>query len=181
MAKTLVPIADGVEEMEAVIIVDTLRRAGWEVSSAGVEAQIVTASRGVRLVPDVAWEIVKPETFDILVIPGGLDGTRRLCETTSVLDAVRCFRADAKVIAAICAGPLVLQAAGILGGVRVTCHPSVASELTATPRHDHRVVIDQNVITSQAPGTAFEFALAIIDHVDGADALTTLVPPLVLP
>ena len=133
-ANALVPLANGVEEIEAVIIIDTLRRATWEVTSAGIAAQVITASRGVRLMPDAAWNDVKPKSYDVLVVPGGLGGTKRLCETKAVLDVIKSFHADGKVIAAICAGPLVLQAAGILDGIRVTCHPGVASDLTVTPQ-----------------------------------------------
>ena len=75
----------------------------------------------------------------------------------------------------------MLQAAGILDGKRATCHPGVTAELTATARQDDRVVIDDNLVTSQAPGTAFEFALAIVERVDGSQARATFVPPLVLP
>ena len=74
MAKVLVPLAEGCEEMEAVIIIDTLRRAQWDVTSAGLRDGVVTASRGVRLVPDTTWEKINPASFDILVVPGGNGG-----------------------------------------------------------------------------------------------------------
>ena len=93
----------------------------------------------------------------------------------------RAFRAANKPVAAICAGPLVLQAAGILDGARATCHPGVAKELTLTERRPERVVVDNNIVTSQAPGTAFEFALAVLDLVDGPEAVRAVTPGLVLP
>ena len=181
MTRALVPLAAGVEEMEAVIIIDVLRRSGWEVVAAGVTPSPILASRGVRLLADAEWSQLDPAAFDILIIPGGAGGTDVLAQTPSVLAAVRDFRAAGKPLAAICAGPLVLQAAGVLHGVRATCHPGVASRLTATPRLPERVVVDGNTITSQGPGTTMEFALAIIEHVDGARTAKAVAPGLMMP
>ena len=163
----LIPVADGCEEMEVVIVADTLRRAQWRVVLAGLAVGAVTASRGVRLMPDAVWADVIPDAFDMLVIPGGGDGVTALAKDKRLLATVRAFMANGKWVAAICAGPLVLQAAGVLKGRRVTCHPGVAGELTQTPRLNDRVVVDGRLITSQAPGTAFEFALELIRAVEG--------------
>ena len=163
----LMPVADGSEEMEIVIVADILRRVPWNVIIAGLGTGAIRASRGVRLVPDAAWADITPETFDMLVIPGGRDGVTALAKDERVLASVRTFMANGKWVAAICAGPLVLQAAGVLKGRRATCHPGVAGELTQTPRLNDRVVVDGRLITSQAPGTAFEFALALIRAVEG--------------
>lgn len=163
----LMPVADGSEEMEIVIVVDTFRRAKWKVVIAGLGAGAIRASRGVRLVPDEAWADIKPETFDMLVIPGGWEGVTALAKDERLLATVRAFMANGKWVAAICAGPLVLQAAGVLQGRRATCHPGVVGELTQTQRLNDRVVVDGRLITSQAPGTAFEFALALIRTVEG--------------
>jgi putative intracellular protease/amidase len=134
----------------------------------------------VRLLADCDWPDVNPAEFDVLILPGGAGGTAILAATPSVLDAVRAFHAAGKLIAAICAAPLVLQAAGILAGKRVTCHPGVAADLSATPRLRDRVVEDGNLITSQGPGTSFEFALAILSRLDPA-ALASVTPGLILP
>jgi DJ-1 family protein len=149
------------------VLMDILRRVPWDVMIAGLGAGAIRASRGVRLVPDAAWVDITPETFDMLVIPGGRDGVTVLAKDARLLATVRAFMANGKWVAAICAGALVLQAAGVLKGRRVTCHPGVAGELTQTPRLNDRVVIDGRLITSQAPGTAFEFALALIRTVEG--------------
>jgi protein deglycase len=178
MARVLVPLIDGVEEMEAVIVIDVLRRAGWDVVSAGVGGPVVTASRGVKLVPDAAWNDVDPAGFDALMIPGGR-GARALAAEARVLDAVRAFRRAGKWVGAICAGPLVLQAAGVLEGVPATCHPSVAGEL-AGERSRERVVAHDRILTSQGPGTAFEFALALIRAIDGEAAADAVAGPMVL-
>ena len=127
MTSALVPITHGTEEMEAVIIVDVLRRAEWRVVCAGVGAMQVKAARGVVLVADVAWEDVDPSSFDVLAIPGGGDGTDTLAAQPDILATVRSFVDAGKIVGAICAGPLVLQAAGVLEGRRATCHPCLTS------------------------------------------------------
>jgi 4-methyl-5(b-hydroxyethyl)-thiazole monophosphate biosynthesis len=180
MARVLIPLADGCEEMEAVILIDTLRRAGWSVTSAGLKPGPVTASRGVRILPDVIWDDIRPADFDLLVLPGGGPGTENLRKDPRVLAAVREFDEQAKTVAAICAAPLVLQEAGILNGRRATCHPSVGDQLIATPRLNARVVIDHHLITSQGPGTTFEFALAIIRAVDGPGKADQIARAMVL-
>jgi len=181
MTKVLVPLADGCEEMEAVIIIDVLRRAGWDVTSVGIRPGAVTASRGVRLVPDTTWDEVEPQAFDLLVVPGGSGGTENLCKDQRVLEAVRQFRDAGKPLAAVCAGPLVLQEAGVLGGHRVTCHPSSAKKLTATERLDDIVVSDGNIVTSQGPGTTFDFALALVERIDGAEKADEIRQAMCLP
>ncbi len=164
MKKVLVPIADGTEEMEAVIAVDLLRRAGCEVCVAALDGGTVTAARGVRLVPDVAWDTVDPLRFDALVLPGGAGGTRRFCAHAGLLDALRNLHAAGRWIAAVCAAPLALQAAGILAGRRATCHPDVADKLSSAAWEDVAVVMDGNLITSQGAGTSIEFGLALIER-----------------
>ncbi len=163
MTRALMPLADGVEDMEAVITIDVLRRAGWEVVTAGIRPGIVTASRGVRLMPDVELKDVDPASFDALVLPGGSDGTAALCRDIRVLDAARQFTASAKLVGAICAGPLVLDAAGVLDGRKFTCFPGVERRIKSGRWIDGRVVRDGNLVTSQAAGVSFEFALALIE------------------
>ena len=168
MSKVLVPLAEGVEEMEAVIVIDTLRRAGFVVVSAGLKAGPVTASRGVRLLPDTTLDDVQVMDFDVLVLPGG-KGVALLKSDVRVLAAVRAFHQAGRWVCAVCAAPLVLQEAGILAGRNVTCFPGSAAELTVTPRRTERVVVDGNLITSQGAGTTLEFALEIIRRVGGAE------------
>lgn len=181
MTHVLIPLADGCEEMEAVILIDTFRRAGWEVTAAGLKPGEVRASRGVRLIPDALWDEIDPGAFDMLVLPGGGGGTENLKKDRRVLEAVRSFQQAGKLVAAVCAGPLVLQEAGILEGRKATCHPSVAAQLTVPTRLPERVVIDRGVITSQGPGTSFEFALAIVAMVEGQARADAIGAALVLP
>ena len=182
MASVLIPLANGVEEMEAVILIDVLRRAQWSVVAAGMDVKTVACSRGVQLIADVAWPDIDPTAFDVLLIPGGRGGVDALCADTRILDTVRSFVADGKLVGAICAGPLVLQQAGVLTGLTVTCHPGVRDELDATVHYtNERVLIDGGVATSQGPGTAFEFALELIRRLDGNKAADTVADGLIFP
>ena len=167
MHKVLVPLADGVEEMEAVIVVDILRRAQWHVSTVGLKPGAVTAGRGTRLVPDEVWDKIDPAGFDTIVVPGGARGVEALRHDPRVVDAVRAHAGRGKLTAAVCAGPLVLQDAGILAGRRATCHPDVAAEFTVAQPVDEPVVVDGHVVTSQGAGTTFAFALTLVTLVDG--------------
>ncbi|MEN7972196.1 MAG: DJ-1 family glyoxalase III [Verrucomicrobiota bacterium] len=161
--KALVPIANGCEEMEAVIIIDTLRRAEWEVTVAGLSGETIEASRGVKLVPDVAWDQINPDNFDVLLLPGGFGGTQALCEHAGVQQAIRDFNEKKKWVGSICAAALTLHAAGILEGKKFTCYPGVEQKLPADVQPvDEAVVVDGHLITSQGPGTTFEFALKVI-------------------
>ena len=183
MSKVLMVLADGVEEMEAVIVADVLRRAGVTVTLAASGGTCeVTASRGVRLVADLRLDDLAPDAgFDALVIPGGANGVKRLVADARVLDLVRRSVAARRLVAALCAGPLVLQAAGVLGGLRVTSHPSVRGELTAATTSNDRVVEDGLVITSQGPGTSMEFALAVAARLVGVATARNVAAGLILP
>jgi 4-methyl-5(b-hydroxyethyl)-thiazole monophosphate biosynthesis len=161
--KALVPIANGSEEMEAVIIIDTLRRAGWDVTVAGLTAGTIEASRGVKLVPDTTWEQINPGDFGILLLPGGFGGTEAFMAHAGVQQALQDFDAQGKWIGCICAAALALNEAGILEGKKFTCYPGVEQKLPAHIQPlDEVVVVDGHLISSQGPGTAFEFALKVI-------------------
>ncbi len=171
MARALIPLAEGVEEMEAVIVADTLVRARWTVTLAGLKPGVVTASRGVRLQPDAVWDDIDPCSFDIIILPGGAGGAARLAADRRITDALNDFRSQDKWIAAICAAPaVVLHAAGITLGRRATCYPGMESGLEGTDWQQDRVVIDDRIVTSQGPGTAFEFALTLSRLIDGDEA-----------
>ena len=183
MHRVLIPMADGVEEMEAVIVIDVLRRAQWSVTAASVGHDIaVTASRGVRLVADCLWrDIGSLDQYNGIVVPGGAGGTKALCSRMDVLHALQVLNNTGKQIGAICAGPLVLQAAGLLDGRRFTCYPGVEKEIRNAIHCSGNVVRDGNLITSRGPGTAFEFTLALISAMSGDDQIaTTLRQQLVL-
>jgi 4-methyl-5(b-hydroxyethyl)-thiazole monophosphate biosynthesis len=175
MTRALIPIADGSEEMEAVIIVDVFRRAGWDVTLASIQGKgPITASRDVKIIPDALWETLDLLSYDLLVLPGGMGGTAALCASDGVQETLRIFDIEEFWIGAICAAPLALHKAGILDGRAFTCYPGVEQEMGREDRSDEPVVIDRNIVTSQGPGTAFAFALKLVELIDGEQAADKL-------
>lgn len=175
-------VADGSEEMEVVITVDVLRRAGIGVFLAGVgEGRLVTASRGVRIAPDGAWDPAEATRFDALVVPGGLGGVQTLRQDESVKQAVREFMQAGKIVASLCAGPVVLHDAGILAGKTYTSYPGSREELPDGKWLDQPVVRDGNLLTSQAAGTAFAFALALAELLAGREMVRKVAAGMAFP
>jgi 4-methyl-5(b-hydroxyethyl)-thiazole monophosphate biosynthesis len=156
-------LADGVEEMEAVIVLDVLRRGKVEVRGIALgDRREVRGSRGVELLADSGWDDAWLQGADVLVVPGGMGGMEALRGDVRVLDRLRRAASAGKWIAAVCAGPLVLARAGLLAGRNATCYPGLETELAGAKPSSERVVVDGHVITSQGPGTAMEFAVAIL-------------------
>jgi len=161
--KVLVPIADGTEEIEAVCIIDTLRRAGAEVTVASVDNLQVTASRGVKLVADALIADCTDQTYDCIVLPGGMPGAEHLRDSTELIGLLKKQKAVGGLSAAICASPAVaLHSNGLLEGIRATCYPGFRDRLDPAHASAERVVVDGNCVTSQGPGTAIEFALKLV-------------------
>lgn len=169
MASVLVPLAQGCEELEAVTVVDLLRRAGIEVVTAGLDAQPVKASRGMMLLPDTTLDLALQQSFDMVVLPGGLPGADHLKNDARVIELLQKVAADDGYTAAICAAPRVLATAGLLDGKRATSYPG-ALDIDAVPGIEYQevaVVADGRVITSRGPGTAMDFALTLIETLVG--------------
>ena len=176
----LIPLAEGFEEIEAVVVIDVLRRAGITVTTAATGSErIVTASRGVALVADTLWRDSDTENFDAIILPGGGPGTERLKANDSVRETVVAFNAQGKTVAAICAAPTVLAAAGILSGRAATCYPGCEPELAeARYTAEEPAVIDGNIITSQGPGTSFAFSLALVERLTDKETATKVAQDL---
>ena len=171
MANVLVPLAQGCEELEAVTIVDLLRRAGITVVTAGLDERPVTAARGTVLVPDTTLDEALAQNYDMVVLPGGLPGADHLDNDSRVTGLLKQMAADGKYTAAICAAPKVLASSGLLDGKRATSYPG-ALQPESVPGMDYvdeTVVTDDKVITSRGPGTAMDFALQLIDVLAGPD------------
>jgi 4-methyl-5(b-hydroxyethyl)-thiazole monophosphate biosynthesis len=164
MKTVLVPLAEGSEELEAVTVIDLLRRAGIDVITAGLEAGPVKASRGVVLQPDTTLEEALHKDYDMVVLPGGGPGADRLNEDDRIRQLLISMANSEKYIAAICAAPRVLKSAGLLDDKQVTCYPG-AIDSADLPGLDteQRVVQDGKVVTSRGPGTAMDFALHLIE------------------
>jgi 4-methyl-5(b-hydroxyethyl)-thiazole monophosphate biosynthesis len=165
MARVLVPLAQGCEELEAVTIIDLLRRARIEVVSAGLDDQPVRASRGTVLIPDTTLDEALTQEFDMIVLPGGLPGADHLNEDPRIRNLLTTMVNSGKYTAAICAAPKVLANTGILDGKWATAYPGVLEELQLPKVNlmSDPVVKDGRVITSRGPGTAMDFTLVLIE------------------
>lgn len=165
----LVPVAEGTEELEAVAIIDVLRRAGAAVTVASVSGRRqITASRGVVITADALIEDCTATDFDLVVLPGGIPGAEHLRDSAPLTRVLKTQREKGRWYGAICASPaLVLEHHGLLAGRQATCHPGFTEHLTDKGRVADRVVIDGNCITSRGAGTAVEFALSLVEQLYG--------------
>lgn len=165
MASTLVPLAQGCEELEAVTIIDLLRRGGVEVVTAGLASGPVTASRGVVLIPDTTLDQVLDRDFDMIILPGGVQGADNLEQDPRVIGLLQRMAAQDKYIAAVCAAPKVLAAAGLLEGKKATSYPGFLDkmDLPGMQFDQAPVVRDGRLTTSRGPGTAMDFALELLE------------------
>ncbi|NIM18875.1 MAG: DJ-1 family protein [Candidatus Latescibacteria bacterium] len=162
MPRIIVPLAEGFEEIEAVAVIDILRRADVEVVIAGVGGKEITGSHGIRIVCDTPIEECDPRRSEGIVLPGGLPGTTNLKKSDALEELLRDASNRSKMIAAICAAPTVLDSLGILKGKKATCHPNHSSELVECIYVEAPVVIDGNIITSRGAGTAVAFAAELV-------------------
>lgn len=175
--RVLVPLAEGFEEIEAITVIDVLRRAGVDVVVAGLTAGPIKASRGVVVVPDVLLDAVVDAPFDMVVLPGGMPGAKTLGSDARIKQVLARARTENRWIAAICAAPaMVLEPAGFLTNVPATGHPSFADRLPTYT--GQRVLIHERLVLSQAPGTAIEFALELVRQLCGEAKAREVAAPM---
>lgn len=167
MSKVLVLFADGSEELEAVTVINILRRGDIEVTVAGLTAGVLRGSRGTRIVPDSTLDEALKHNYDMVVLPGGMPGTTHLRNDARVAQLLKQMHAAGQPVAAICAAPSVLAAAGLLDGKRATCYPTCLDEFPQVKLQTAAVVEDGNIITSRGPGTAIDFALTLVERLLG--------------
>ena len=157
MKKVGIFMADGCEEIEGLTVVDIVRRAKLEMTTISItDKKEVTSSHA--LASEVHFD-----GFDAIVLPGGMPGTLNLGASETVNKVIKKFAGEGKIVAAICAAPSVLGAAGLLEGRHATCHPGFEEKLTGAITSEDAVVVDGNIITSRGMGTAIDFGLAIVD------------------
>jgi 4-methyl-5(b-hydroxyethyl)-thiazole monophosphate biosynthesis len=169
MKRVLVPLAEGFEELEAVTIIDVLRRAGIDVVVASLGDSPVAGSHGIRIAADTPLGALAEQQFDMIALPGGMPGAEHLKKDARIAELVNRLRGEGKPVAAICAAPMVLAAAGVLDGRRATSYPGFLKDAMQTTVVDEAVVSDDGIITSRGPGTALDFALALVVELAGAD------------
>ncbi|GAB2284412.1 Protein DJ-1 B [Dionaea muscipula] len=165
----LVPIAGGTEEMEAVIIIDVLRRAKAKVVVASVKEDLqILASRKVKLVADKLLDEAANISYDLIVLPGGLGGAQAFAASEKLVNMLKKQKEAGRPYGAICASPaLVLEPHGLLKGKKATAFPAMCNKLSDQSEIESRVVVDGNLITSRGPGTSMEFSLAIVEKFFG--------------
>ncbi len=169
MSKVLVPLATGFEEIEAMTIIDILRRADVAVTIAGLGKKQVAGAHGVKVQADSHIEDMSSSDFDMIVLPGGLPGATNLQKDESVQKLLKDFDEQNKYIGAICAAPIALQSAGVLKD-KYTCYPSFEQNIREDGYESNTdVVTDENVMTSRGPATAMSFALSIVAKLCGAE------------
>ena len=183
--QALVPIADGSEEIEAVTIIDVLRRAGVEVTVASVgvgKTKQITAARGTNIVADSFIADCADKAWDLIAVPGGIEGADHLAASEILDQLLRSQAQQGKFYAAICAAPaVVLGSKGLLADKTATSHPRFYQSLIAKEVDtESRVVVDGNCITSQGPGTAIDFALELVEQLCGIVKREEVASPLVL-
>ena len=180
MSKIGIFMADGCEEIEGLTVVDVMRRANMEIEMISIaDHREVTGSHGITFLADVTAGEAAYDSYDGIVLPGGMPGTLKLGASGKVGEIVCRFAEQKKLVAAICAAPGVLGAAGILKGKDATCHPGHEDKLCGANVRFEPVVRDENIITSRGMGTAIAFALAIVRYFADDAAVETIKSGLV--
>ena len=178
--RVLVPIADGSEEIEAVTIIDVLRRSGAQVVVASVNGIQITASRNVKIVADCLIDACSDQTFDLIVLPGGMPGAENLKNNRVLKQMLERHSGAGHLFGAICAAPaVVLESHGLLHDRKATCHPDHAGKIQGAVSPEP-VVVDGNCITSQGPGTAMAFALSLVEQLFGREKMAAVAAPMII-
>ena len=160
--KAIVLFKEGFEELEALSVVDVLRRADVKCDMLGMDSMEVISSHGVKVTMDCLFDESAYEA-DVVVLPGGMPGASSLRSDQRVIDILKDFNQKGKWIAAICAGPISLEKAGIIENKQFTCYPGFENEIHSGIYQDSFTCIDQNIITGRGPAAALEFAYTILE------------------
>ena len=174
MVKVCIPLADGFEDIEAITLIDVLRRGGIEVVTAGIDGEIIKSVHNVKIFADTTIDNIDSDEFDLIVLPGGLPGATNLAQNKKVIQLLQEMDNKGKYVGAICAAPVVLKEAGVLKD-RYTAYPTYWEENIRKEGYvDERVVEDNNVLTSKGPATAICFALEIVKKFVGIETYNQL-------
>ena len=165
--KVLVPLAPGMEEIEAVTIIDVLRRAGIETISAALGENPVKGSHGISVYADTSMDSVDRASFGCIALPGGMPGSQNLADDTRVTGMIKEIHSRDGITAALCAAPIVLGRAGILKGKKATCYPGFQDRLDGAEYIPAPFLIDGKVLTGKGPGCAIPFALKLVEMIKG--------------
>lgn len=170
MKKLLLFLAPGFEEIEAINTIDILRRAGLEVVSVSITGDLrVVGAHKIAIEADSLYPDIDFNDADMLILPGGMPGTKNLNVHEGLKAALTNFAKAGKPLAAICAAPMILGQLGILNGKEATCYPGNEIHLKGATLSDHMVVQDGSIITASGPGVASDFALQIVSYFLGEE------------
>lgn len=182
MKKVNIYLADGFEEIEAVTVIDVLRRAGIDAKTVSVtRKKEVKGAHNIVMTADAIFEEIDNQEADAMVLPGGMPGTKNLDAHIGLKNLLIRFAGTNKLVTAICAAPSVLGKLGLLNGRRATCYPGFEQYLGGTIVKDEAVVQDDSFITSRGPGTAFPFALMLVEVLVGAEEANRLREAMLVP
>jgi len=180
MKKIAVCLAEGFEEVEALSVIDLLRRAGHEVVMVSMKDDLlVSGSHSIPVKADQFYRAVNFDEIDMIVLPGGMPGTTNLEDHEELKALLQKFNEEKKMIGAICAAPMILGHLNILKGIKAVCYPGMEKELLGADVKKKAVVVEDNIITSRGAGTAIDFALTIVKCLDGKDKADKLAKDIV--
>lgn len=165
MAKVAIMLADGTEEIEALTVVDILRRAGITIDTISImERDYIVSSHNIKITCDLAFEQADKNSYDAIVLPGGMPGTNHLMAHDGVCSWAKDYASSGKLVSAICAAPSILGTLGLLDGYKATCFPGFEDKLTGATLINAPAVTDRNRITGKGMGAAIDFSLAILSY-----------------
>ena len=171
MKRAVVILTNGFEEIEALSVVDILRRSNVQTDIAGTEKDFVEGSHGVKIIPDKHLDEISIDDYDAIILPGGSPGYINLKNNEKVLNLVKTANEKGKLIAAICAAPTVLAHAGVLKGKKATVYPGMEDQIKngGAEFTEDLVVVDGNIVTSRGPSTAVLFGWKLSEILAGKD------------
>lgn len=170
MKKAIVLLANGCEEVEAITQIDFLRRGNVEVAAASIhDTTTIQGAHGITIMADCLLKDLAADSYDMVVLPGGGVGMQNLKASAPVAALLKSFAAAGKWVCAICASPSVLGGLGLVQGKKYTCYPGFEPEMTGGQATGANVVVDGNIITSKGPGTSIDFALQMIEVLNGKE------------
>ncbi len=174
MKKIIVPLAQGLEEIETITGIDVLRRADIEVTTVSLGDVKVKGAHDVVILADKTIDEINVDEFDGILLPGGMPGSANLRDDERIINMVKSLNKKGKLVSAICAAPIVLEKAGVLKGKKATSYPGFDEEMPSCNFTDERVVVDGNIITGKGPGAALEFAFEVVNYLAGEEMINKL-------
>lgn len=174
MKKIIIPLAQGLEEIEAITGIDVLRRAGVEVTTVSLDDLKVKGAHSIVIVADKSIDEINVDEFDGILLPGGMPGSANLRNDERIINMIKSLDKKGKLVSAICAAPIVLERAGVLKGRNATSYPGFGEEMPSCNYVDDRVVVDNNIITGKGPGAALKFAFEVVNYLMGEKMVNKL-------